>query len=97
MFGHNHAKCEKKCLSTFSDHDSIKNWGEPQPSIPSSRIPCTKLQVEHGHVSPDKVEEGVTVLATIFCDEGFILVGKDTLSCTKSGKWDGDVPKCISK
>ena len=68
-----------------------------QPSPPSARIPCAKLQVKNGHVSLNKVRKGGTVHAKIFCKEGFILQGKDTLTCTKSGKWDGDVPKCISE
>ena len=37
------------------------------------------------------------VHATIFCKEGFILEGKDILTCTESGKWDGEVPICIGE
>jgi len=53
--------------------------------------------VKHGYVFLNEMEKGGTVQATIFCDEGFILEGNDTLTCTESEKWDGDVPKCISK
>ena len=61
------------------------------------QIPCPKLQVENGHVSLNEMVKGGTVHATIFCKEGFILEGRDTLTCTESGKWDGEVPNCIGE
>ena len=29
------------------------------------------------------------------CDEGFSLVGRNTLSCNDEGKWNGSVPTCV--
>jgi len=81
----------KRSLSTCS----VTMSAPPPASSPP--IFCAKLQVPHGRVFLNKVKEGGTLHATFFCDKGFILEGKDTLTCTKSGKWDGDIPKCISE
>ena len=29
------------------------------------------------------------------CDEGFSLVGRNTLFCNDEGKWNGSVPTCV--
>ena len=29
------------------------------------------------------------------CDEGFSLVGRNTLFCNNEGKWNGSVPTCV--
>ena len=54
------------------------------PSSPQT--PCAKLQVKNGHVSLNEMVKGGIARAAIFCKEGFVLEGKDTPTCTESGK-----------
>ena len=66
--------------------------------LTSSPVPpplCPHLELENGHISLDAVTEGG--VASFVCQEGFILEGKETLTCEQSGNWSGDVPKCISE
>ena len=89
-----------ECKSFYIYHSVCPVYYTKPPPIPYTKpppIPCAKLHVENGQVFLNKTEKEGIVQATIFCNEGFILEGKDTLNCTKSGKWDGEVPKCISE
>ena len=79
-------------LSVFLVSTTRYSSSPPLPQIIPS---CAKLQVQNGYVSLYQTVKGETVLATILCKEGFIIKGKDTLTCTESGKWDGEVPNCI--
>ena len=66
----------------------IRRWRR----VRGPQIPCPNVQLKNGYVSI--TEEGTAIFD---CEEGFILMGKDTLTCGESGNWDGYVPNCISK
>ena len=37
---------------------------------------------------------GTVSVVTYNCDEGYVLVGESTRSCTSSGQWTSDTPEC---
>ena len=43
----------------------------------------------------DQPVYGTTVVAS--CDDGYSLVGVTQVFCTESGRWSGDLPKCVGK
>ncbi|XP_054709070.1 uncharacterized protein LOC129218772 [Uloborus diversus] len=46
------------------------------------------------------MSSNTTVYGTVtryYCDEGFFLKGKDTITCVASGYWDGEPPVCVDK
>ena len=65
---------------------------EPWVPVSEPQIPCPNLQLKNGQVDTTKGR-----IVTFVCDKGFILMGKDMLTCGESGKWNGYMPNCISK
>lgn len=46
------------------------------------------------------MSSNTTVFGTVtkyYCNEGFIMKGKDTITCVASGYWDGEPPVCVGK
>ena len=50
------------------------------------------MSPENGQVSVGEVTFGS--VATYSCDDGFILNGIATRTCTSDGTWSGDNPSC---
>ncbi len=70
------------CFSIFLDKKVI-DCG-PLPDIKNGKV----------EIVPDTKKASI---ATYFCDEGFLLYGKQQRVCSYGGKWSGRAPKCIRK
>lgn len=81
----NHIKCSEN--GTWQPEIDI------QISTPCQAISCTEPPaIANGTVTFDLL---VGSFANYTCDEGFILKGEATLTCTSDGYWDVLAPECI--
>lgn len=76
-----------QCLRT-------SQWDSKLPSCVIIR--CTPLKTPaNGKIDMKKIS--YAGVAKFSCDDGFTLIGSDTISCTLHGNWSDVVPTCKSK
>jgi Sushi repeat (SCR repeat) len=64
--------------------------------LPSCKIvKCSPVKTPaNGRLQISKISyKGI---ARFSCDDGFELIGSDSISCTENGTWSGDIPRCKS-
>ncbi|KAF4078624.1 hypothetical protein AMELA_G00201160 [Ameiurus melas] len=87
-------QCNKGYRMSGSDYLTCKEdgWNPPPPQC--NVITCSKPAIKNGRFNPQKefYEYGETV--TCSCDEGFILSGASTISCTDDGTFETS-PQCL--
>ncbi|KAF4078623.1 hypothetical protein AMELA_G00201140 [Ameiurus melas] len=87
-------QCNKGYRTSGSDYLTCKKDGWNPPSPQCNVITCSKPPaIKNGTFNPQKelYQYGETV--TCSCDEGFILSGASTISCTDDGKFES--PQCL--
>ena len=51
----------------------------------------------NGTIVPSKDLYGFGEVVTVYCRQGFDLVGNERLVCSQNRNWHGQIPRCISK
>ncbi|XP_035231715.1 CUB and sushi domain-containing protein 3-like isoform X2 [Stegodyphus dumicola] len=76
--------------------DVDEKWNGPPPRC--DPFYCRQPPaIANGHFV---MSSNTTVFGTVtryYCDEDFVMKGKDTITCVASGYWDGEPPVCIAK
>ena len=70
--------------------ESTGRWNATIPRC--DPVTCPTLNVTHGHFAG-----GISVfgdVVTLLCDEGYAILGADTLQCNGSGLWNSSIPSC---
>ena len=58
-------------------------------------VQCDALfDPDNGNVSTNGTGFGIGDIATYFCDDGYDLIGNDTITCQSNGSWSGSPPTC---
>jgi complement component 4 binding protein alpha len=55
---------------------------------------CQKPEVGNGTLSDEKDQYVESENVTIQCDSGFAMLGSQSISCSESGTWYPEVPRC---
>jgi len=63
-------------------------------SVISCKDPGSPL---HGRQSNVKKNFTVGGIVRFKCSENYTMVGRGRLTCLKSKKWNGEIPKCLGK
>ena len=60
--------------------------------LPAGCIPFEKPV--DGILIPDKETYNIGDSVTVYCRNGFDLIGDETLACLNTGSWLGEIPTC---
>ncbi|NP_001406916.1 C4b-binding protein isoform 5 [Mus musculus] len=63
-------------------------------SPPTCETLCQKPEVGNGTLSDEKDQYVESENVTIQCDSGFAMLGSQSISCSESGTWYPEVPRC---
>ncbi|KAF4078622.1 hypothetical protein AMELA_G00201130 [Ameiurus melas] len=89
-------QCNEGYRMSGSDYLTCKEdgWNPPPPQC--NVITCSKPAIKNGTFNPQKELYEYRETVTCSCDEGFILSGASTISCTDDGTFETS-PQCLKK
>ncbi|KAH3837828.1 hypothetical protein DPMN_111229 [Dreissena polymorpha] len=58
---------------------------------------CDNVEVHEGRILTHPVITTVNATLTFSCNEGFEMLGADTIKCERTGKWSSSPPTCMKK
>lgn len=70
---------------------SFSKW---KGTAPQCKALCQKPEVGNGTLSDEKDQYVESENVTIQCDSGFAMLGSQSISCSESGTWYPEVPRC---
>ena len=76
----------------------LRSWEHawiPSITTLSLYVGCPKfMRPANGLLDPDEDVYSIGQIVTVYCRQGYNLIGDETLVCTNAGDWHGIIPTC---